>query len=176
MLFLIYSDRLRGAAAHATLSFLFLRLSGKRKRLRRLLDGEYRVAITERLAESGEMLTDALRDKRETWPERLTHRSLHERKSKAAEIEERMRGRALVGRLQPDYEGELINGFYVERRVIHQFLERGEITVERANTLRGDVNRLELYALSEGHGEAAPMIKAFTKLHDKEKPCRIKSK
>jgi CPA1 family monovalent cation:H+ antiporter len=167
MLFSIYSDRLRGAAAHAMLSFLFLRLSGGRKRLHRLLDGAYRAAITERLAESGELLTDALHDNRETWPERLTHRILHERKAKAAEIEERMRGRALAGRLQPGYEGELINGFYVERRVIHQFLDRGEITDEQANTLRGDVNRLELYALSEGHGETAPMVKAFTKLRDK---------
>jgi CPA1 family monovalent cation:H+ antiporter len=176
MLFLIYRDRLRGAAARTTLSFLFMRLSGGRKRLSRLIDGEYRAAVTERLAESGELLTDALRDKRETWPERLTHRSLHERRSKAAEIEERMRGRALAGRLHPDYEDELINGFYVERRVIHQFLERGEITVERANALRGDVNRLEIYALSESHSEAAPMIKAFTKLRGKEKSCRIKSK
>jgi hypothetical protein len=51
--------------------------------------------------------------------------------------------------------------------VIHQFLDRGEITAEQANALRGDVNRLEIYTLSGKHGAFEPMIKMFAKLRDK---------
>jgi CPA1 family monovalent cation:H+ antiporter len=168
LLFFIYSDRLHGAVAHAALSFFFMRRFGGRKRLRRLLEDAHRTAVKERFEKNGVLLAKALRAERADMPERLMVRILHERQSKVAEIENGMFGRALLERLQPGYETALINGFYVERRVIHQFLERGDITLEQANALRGDVNRLELYALSEKHNEAAPFTKMFAKLQEKK--------
>jgi CPA1 family monovalent cation:H+ antiporter len=168
LLFFIYSDRVRGAAAHAALSFLFIRLFGGRRRLHRLLEEAHRTAVRDRLAKNGVLLAKALREERADLPKRLADRILHERLSKAAEIESGMfGGRVLFERLQPSYETELINGFYVERRVIHQFLDRGDITLEQANALRGDVNRLELYAFSKKHNAAAPLIKMFEKLHER---------
>jgi CPA1 family monovalent cation:H+ antiporter len=167
LLFLIYSDRLHGAAVHAVFSFLFMRLFGGRKHLRRLIEEAHREAVKEQLAKNGVLLAKALRTERADLPERLVARTLRERQSKAAEIGSGMFGRAMFERLQPGYETELINGFYVERRVIHQFLDRGEITLEQANTLRGDVNRLELYTFSEKRGRTAPLIKMFANLRER---------
>lgn len=164
---LIYKDRLRGAAARAMFSFMFMRFVGGRKRMLRLLDEEHRFAVRDRLAKNITLLAKALRDGSESRPERLIDRVLHERQSTAVEIESGMFGRSSGERFIPNYEDELINGFYVERRVIHQFLDRGDITIEQANELRGDVNRLELFALSEKHGYAAPMIEMFAKLREK---------
>ncbi|MDR2295867.1 MAG: sodium:proton antiporter [Clostridiales Family XIII bacterium] len=168
LLFFIYSDRLREPAVRAVLSFLFSRFFGGDKRMRRLLeDARHRLAVHEQLTKNAALLTKALRAGRADLPERLADRTLHERRSKAAETENGMFGRALRERLQPGYEDELINGFYVERRVIHQFLERGKITAEQANMLRGDVNRLEIYTLSEKRSEIAPIIKMLASLREK---------
>ncbi|MDR2355916.1 MAG: sodium:proton antiporter [Clostridiales Family XIII bacterium] len=167
LLFFIYSDRLRGAAAHAMLSFFFSRFGGGR-RMRRLFADEHRLAVREQLVKNAVLLSKALRAGRGDLPERLADRMLQERFSKGAEAENGLFGRTLRDRLQPGYEDALISGFYVERRVIHQFLERGDISIEQANTLRGDVNRLELYTLSEKHGNAAPpIVERLTKLREK---------
>jgi hypothetical protein len=133
----------------------------------RLIDEKHCLAMRERLAKSVALLAKELREGPESRPERMIEGALHERKLMAAEIEGGMFGRNLHGPFHQGYETELINGFYVERRVIHQFLDRGEITVEQANALRGDVNRLELYMLSEKHGEDAPMVKMFAKMRCK---------
>jgi CPA1 family monovalent cation:H+ antiporter len=144
-----------------------MRFFGGRKRVLRLLDKDHRLAVGERLAKHTVVLANILREGAEAWPERLLDRSLHERRSMAGEIDSGMFGRSVQGRFQPGYVDELINGFYVERRVIHQFLDRGEITAEQANELRGDVNRLEIYTLSGKHGASVPMINMFTKLREK---------
>jgi hypothetical protein len=47
----------------------------------------------------------------------------------------------------------MLRGFYVERRVIHQFLDRGDITPEQANELRVKVNKLETYTLGHDPNE-----------------------
>ncbi|MDR2770643.1 MAG: sodium:proton antiporter [Clostridiales Family XIII bacterium] len=171
LLFFVYSDRLRGAAAHAALSFFFSRF-GSRKRMLRLFEEDRRLAVREQFVKNAALLSKALRAERGNLPERLADRMLHERLSKGAEIESGMFGRALYERLQPGYEDALINGFYVERRVIHQFLEREDISAEQANALRSDVNRLEIYTLSEKSGGTAPLIKRFTKLREKREKRR----
>jgi CPA1 family monovalent cation:H+ antiporter len=171
LLCFIYSDSLRGAAVRSMFSFLFMRLFGGRKRMRKLLDEAHRMAVGEQISKNGALLAKTLRAERTDLPERFMSRILHERQSKAAEIESGMFGRTLFERMQPGYETELINGFYVERRVIHQFLDRGEITLEQANALRGDVSRLELYTFSEKRNGTARFTKMFEKLrgrmHDK---------
>jgi CPA1 family monovalent cation:H+ antiporter len=167
LLCFVYSDNLRGAAVRSGFSFLFMRLFGGRKRLRRLIEETHRAAVREQISKNGVLLAKALRAERADMPERLMSRILHERQSKAAEIESGMFGRALFERLQPGYETELINGFYVERRVIHQFLDRGEITLEQANALRGDVNRLELYTFAEKRHGNVRFIKMFEKLRER---------
>jgi CPA1 family monovalent cation:H+ antiporter len=169
LLFFVYGDRLRGPAVRAVIALVFSHFFGGGKRMHRLLADAHRLAVRERLAKNAALLAKVLRAEWEGLPERLADRTLHERRSKAAEAANGMFGRraALRERLQPGYEDELINGFYVERRVIHQFLERGEITIEQANALRSDVNRLEIHTLSEKHGETAPIIKMFAKLREK---------
>ncbi|MDR2087876.1 MAG: sodium:proton antiporter [Clostridiales Family XIII bacterium] len=166
LLHFIYSDRLRGAAVRTVFLSFFSRFFGGGKRLLRLLDEAHSLAVRDRLAKNAALLSKVLHTAHKNLPERLTDRMLHERRSKAAEIESGMFGRAFREH-PPDYEDKLISGFYVERRVIHQFLERGEITVEQANALRSDVNRLELYTLSEKPGEAAPFIKMFARLRER---------
>ncbi|MDR2131796.1 MAG: sodium:proton antiporter [Clostridiales Family XIII bacterium] len=161
----IYRDRLREAAARAMVTSLSSRFFGGGKRMLRLLDEAHSLAVRDQFIKNGALLAKVLRATHADLPERLADRMLNERRSKAIEIESGMFGRALR-EYSPDYEDKLINGFYVERRVIHQFLERGEITVEQANALRGDINRLELYALSEKYNETAPFIKMFSKLRE----------
>jgi CPA1 family monovalent cation:H+ antiporter len=167
MLFLIYGGRIRGAAARAGFSFISARFFGGGKRIVGMLDEERRHAMLDRLTKNEAMLARTFHEGGEHRPERLTDRILHERRAAVEEIKDGMLGRRTHDSLRPGYADELINGFYVERRVIHQFLERGEITSAQANALRGDVNRLELYALSEKHGESAPMIRLFARLREK---------
>jgi CPA1 family monovalent cation:H+ antiporter len=166
LLCFIYGDRIRGAAAHAALS-LFLSRFGAGKHILWLRDEEYRLAVREQLAKNAALLAKALRAERGAFPARLADRMLHERFSKGAEAENGLLGRILTDRLQPGYEDALISGFYVERRVIHQFLERGDISIEQANMLRSDVNRLELYTLSEKRSDAAPIAGRFKRLRER---------
>jgi CPA1 family monovalent cation:H+ antiporter len=166
MLFLVYGGRLREAAVRSVFSFVSARFFGGRNRLLRFFDEERRDAAREMFAKNSAVLAKVLREGGESRPKRLTDRMLREREAAVAEVENRLFGLDAPGRFQQGYADELINGFYVERRVIHQFLDRGEITAEQANALRGDVNRLELYALSEKRVEPAPMIKLFAKLRE----------
>jgi CPA1 family monovalent cation:H+ antiporter len=53
-----------------------------------------------------------------------------------------------------------LRGYYVERRVIHQFLEQGKITEEQANAFRIDVNKLESFTLA--HNRSSVVLKFMT--------------
>ncbi|MDR3238724.1 MAG: sodium:proton antiporter [Clostridiales bacterium] len=73
------------------------------------------------------------------------------------DLSKQMRAGFYINHGQPHdgYEEEILQGFYVERRVIHQFLERGAITPRQANDFRMVVNEMESFTLS---GESEELI------------------
>jgi CPA1 family monovalent cation:H+ antiporter len=72
-----------------------------------------------------------------------------------------------VGQIDgPDYarwvqhDDAMLKGYYVERRVINQFLEQGRITAAQSNEYRMNVNKLESLTLSRSANDA--MYKLFS--------------
>jgi CPA1 family monovalent cation:H+ antiporter len=71
----------------------------------------------------------------------------------------------LHSRVHQNYDTALLNGYYVERRVIHQFLDEKKISKEQANIFRVDVNNLESFTLAHSKSELVLKFLALTDLH-----------
>ncbi|MDR3242894.1 MAG: sodium:proton antiporter [Clostridiales Family XIII bacterium] len=73
----------------------------------------------------------------------------------AGQVMEGLYGDALHARLNQEYENEMLKGYDVERQVISEFLERGRLTEEQANTMRVNVNKLESFTLADKNNDLA---------------------
>jgi CPA1 family monovalent cation:H+ antiporter len=108
-------------------------------------------------------LTAALEGEQENPPTAMAERLIRERGVLARQLARGLAGRNTHARLNAGYEEQLLRGFYVERRVIHQFLEKGKISPDLANTLRSDVSVLEIHILSGRHAEFLIEVKSLLK-------------
>jgi CPA1 family monovalent cation:H+ antiporter len=95
-----------------------------------------------------ELVLAYLEGKRGEYPPLLVDTLLEERRELAEKMRQGFHGGVLVNRLHRARDDEMLRGYYVERRVIHQFLERGAITQAQANGMRLQVNKLETFTLA----------------------------
>jgi hypothetical protein len=107
------------------------------------------------------LVEEYLNSKRDRYPERIINRLIDEREDLSDGMERGITKKRFVQRMDISYEKDMLNSFYVERRVIHQFMTSGKITPEEANELRVDVNGLESYILSEHRSDIATDINAL---------------
>jgi CPA1 family monovalent cation:H+ antiporter len=162
LLCMIYRTEVRGVAARAALWFPWMRVMNKEKWMNAIrADAEHLRNLKEVFKCSAEAVAEALEAKRGAFPDMLIDRLLSARLELACQMDAGADGNPAYARLHKDYESEMLNGFYVERRVIHQFLQAGRITEEEANIFRVDVNELESYVLSGKEREVINDINAL---------------
>jgi CPA1 family monovalent cation:H+ antiporter len=102
-----------------------------------------------------ESMVNIAKQKRGQIPGKIIDRVIRERNDMTDEIRNGVIGKTLHTLYDNDYYEAMLMGFYVERQVIHDFLDSGKITDEQAGTLRMNVNRMELYILSGDRDETA---------------------
>ncbi|MDR2670557.1 MAG: sodium:proton antiporter, partial [Oscillospiraceae bacterium] len=99
-----------------------------------------------------EVAMETLQALRGEYPDKLVDILATERAELAEKMEQNF-SHVFTARLHRLRDDEMLKGYYVERRVIHQFLERGKITPAQANDLRLKVNKMETFTLSHGDNE-----------------------
>ncbi|MDR3120426.1 MAG: sodium:proton antiporter [Clostridiales bacterium] len=99
------------------------------------------------------------------YPEKLLAALTDERADLARQVETGTFRRAVQARLHQNQDDELLKGYYIERRVIHQFQEQKKITLEQANALRVDVNKLESFTLAHNNNEVVRKMLSLTASH-----------
>jgi CPA1 family monovalent cation:H+ antiporter len=104
-------------------------------------------------AANNDVVLKALHNARDKYPEDILEAQIDEREELTQQVLGGVYRTSRHTRVQKNYKKDLLRGFYVERRVIHQFLDRGEITAEQANEQRVRVNKLETYALGHDPNE-----------------------
>jgi CPA1 family monovalent cation:H+ antiporter len=102
---------------------------------------------------NNDIVVRALHNSRDKYPENIIDAQIDEREEMTQQVLEGVYRASGHTRAQKNYKKEMLRGFYVERRVIHQFLDRGDITPEQANELRVRVNKLETYTLGHDPNE-----------------------
>ncbi|GHU86079.1 sodium:proton antiporter [Clostridia bacterium] len=65
------------------------------------------------------------------------------------------------------HDDEMLKGYYVERRVINQFLEQGKITIAQSNKYRMNVNKLESLTLSRSTNDVMPKLISLAFLRER---------
>jgi CPA1 family monovalent cation:H+ antiporter len=115
------------------------------------------VGLRDLFAANNDVVIKALHNSRGKYPEEILEAQMDEREELTQQVLGGAYRTSRHVRAQKNYKKELLRGFYVERKVIYQFLDRGEITPEQANELRVRVNKLETYAL--GHDPNELVIK-----------------
>jgi CPA1 family monovalent cation:H+ antiporter len=71
----------------------------------------------------------------------------------AGSVMERAFGEGLRDNLYDEYDKALKQSFYLERRMMHRYLEDGRITDEEADRIRVEINKLETFAIEDLHTE-----------------------
>ncbi|MDR1158905.1 MAG: sodium:proton antiporter [Oscillospiraceae bacterium] len=99
-----------------------------------------------------EVAMETLQVLRGEYPDKLVDILTAERAELAEKMEQNF-SHVFTAHLHRLRDDEMLKGYYVERRVIHQFLERGKITPAQANDLRLKVNKMETFTLSHGDNE-----------------------
>jgi CPA1 family monovalent cation:H+ antiporter len=102
--------------------------------------------------EDTEVAMEALQALRGEYSDKLVDILTVERAELAEKMEQNF-SHAFTTHLHRLRDDEMLKGYYVERRVIHQFLESGKITPAQANELRLKVNKMETFTLSHGDNE-----------------------
>jgi CPA1 family monovalent cation:H+ antiporter len=124
----------------------------KRKVTRQEWIYEHRNKLRDIFAGNTDLMVSALEGARNRFPDELIDWVIDERIDLKHQVVDSAYG-ALDVRQQKDYDANMIKGYYVERRVIHQFLEQDKITLEQANIFRVDVNKLESFTLAHNRSE-----------------------
>ncbi|GHU96371.1 sodium:proton antiporter [Clostridia bacterium] len=113
-------------------------------------------------------VVEALNNSRGQYPDGLIDWQIEERRNMSRQLMESVYNDRFQDRMHKDHEHEQLKGYYVERRVIHQLLERHEITKDQANELRVKVNKLESFTLGEGENEIMDKLISLTARRRKE--------
>ncbi|GHU88304.1 sodium:proton antiporter [Clostridia bacterium] len=113
-------------------------------------------------------VVEALNNSRGKYPDGLIDWQIEERRNMSRQLMESVYNDRFQDRMHKDHEHEQLKGYYVERRVIHQLLERHEITKDQANELRVKVNKLESFTLGEGENEIMDKLLSLTARRRKE--------
>jgi hypothetical protein len=71
----------------------------------------------------------------------------------AGDIIDRVFGEGLYENFYDEYDKALKQSFYLERRMMHRYLEEGRITDEEADRIRVEINKLETFAIEDVHNE-----------------------
>jgi CPA1 family monovalent cation:H+ antiporter len=68
-------------------------------------------------------------------------------------VMERSFGEGLVDAIYDEYDNALRQSFYLERRMMHRYLEEGRISDEEADRIRIEINTLETFAIENVHSD-----------------------
>ncbi|MDR0570619.1 MAG: sodium:proton antiporter [Clostridiales Family XIII bacterium] len=161
LLYMIYKPGFKLLAIQSALWFAWMNISRHRDWVRAMMPAKEHMKNLMEVFQKNFVVVEALLHQERKWgTDRVIDRLIHEREELLGRGAPRRR---FVDRLNTDYEKGMLNAFYVERRVIHQFLINERITPEEANAMRVDVNGLESYILTGNHGETASDINALIK-------------
>jgi CPA1 family monovalent cation:H+ antiporter len=117
------------------------------------------------LADPRAPITEAEQPAYYSFLERMIDQLQEEREDLAEQMAQGVYRQSVYARVHRDYNTELLKGYYVERRVIHQFLEERKINLEYANALRVNVNKLESYTLAHHHNDVVQKMLTLTESH-----------
>ncbi|MFP3156101.1 sodium:proton antiporter [Lachnospiraceae bacterium ZAX-1] len=123
----------------------------------------HRKTLQSLFSDNTNLMIRALNDSRDHFSEQLLDRFIDERIDLNSQVAEGIYG-ALHAHMPQSHDNALLQGYYVERRVIYQFLEQGKITATQANTFRVDVNKLESFTLEHNRSEIVLKFLALTGL------------
>ncbi|GHU53220.1 sodium:proton antiporter [Clostridia bacterium] len=154
----VYHKNLRGMLAHIISRLERLRwvikrfIQPKGKVHRQAWIEQHRTKLKNLFSGNVDVVVRALNGERQHFSEELIELVIDERTDLNRQVMEGLKG-ALHKRQSQNRDNVMLKGYYVERRVIHQFLEQSKITAAQANLFRVDVNKLESFTLAHSRSE-----------------------
>ncbi|MDR0859310.1 MAG: sodium:proton antiporter [Oscillospiraceae bacterium] len=173
LLFFVYRGDLSRAAIQSTLwtkrpERLFHKRQTQKHIAERIDELEQENEFLALFRDESEMLVVTAKSNSDRFPAKIINRVIRDRDDIYDEIHDGVFGKTLQTLYDNEYYEAMLMGFYVERQVIHDFLDSGKITDEHAATLRMNVNRMELYILSGDRDETAQEINSIFEIQSDE--------
>jgi CPA1 family monovalent cation:H+ antiporter len=122
----------------------------------------HRRDLRELFRKNTSLVIKTLEEKRGQYADKLIDHLIEERRDFTEQVMEGVYGNELRERMYRNYSNEMLKGYYVERRVIHQFFEQNKISAAEANKFRVNVNKLESFSLDGHSNEIMLKIIALT--------------
>lgn len=125
-------------------------LSGKPKPIK--LSQANRERLTNLYLNNTELVLEGLQDLDGVYNSELIGFLQRSRFQEARIIESGVFVERVIAHIKPDNIDEMLRGYYLERKVIAEYQQRGAISSRYATQLRRNVNKLESYSLKDDFG------------------------
>lgn len=162
LLYVIYKPGFKILTVKSVVWFTWMNISRHREWVKALMPvKEHMRNLTDVFQNTLVLVEDFLNSERVKCPEKIINRLIDEREELSEGMTRGIAKKRFAQGFDINYEKDMLNSFYVERRVIHQFMTSEKITPEEANEMRVDVNGLESYILSGHRSDIAADINAL---------------